>query len=135
MNGLSKRKSHRLLSQCHGLELAQTFPVIDASQGEEMAQRIQKKQGAISKAHPCLGKFIAYKRCIAQFSNSYLSKCQVTASRYQECLSTNGEGWEPPVSASFTRMLHSLNVFTKKRQISNISNLGAGSVLRLKPDS
>jgi hypothetical protein len=128
--GLSKRKTHRLLSQCQGLELNQSFPPILTSQGEEMAQRIQKKEGSVSSSHPCLTKFLSYRRCIAQFTNSYLSKCQVQASRYRECLDMNGEGWEPPVNASYIRTLHSLGVFSRSKKKASVSDIGAGTVLR-----
>lgn len=129
-SGLSKRKTHRLLSQCQGLELAQSFPPILTSQGEEMAQRIHKKEGAVSNAHPCLSKFLSYRRCIAQFTNAYLSKCQVPAARYRECLDVNGDSWEPPVNASYIRMLHTLGVFSKSKKKTSISDLGGGSVVR-----
>lgn len=133
MSGLSKRKTHRLLSQCQGLELAQSFPPILNSQGEEMAQRIQKKEGAVSSAHPCLSKFLSYRRCVAQFTGTYVSKCQVPAARYRECLDTHGETWEPPVNASYIRMLHSLGVLSKSKRKTSISDLGAGSVLKFSP--
>ena len=129
MNGLSKRKTHRLLTQCQGLELTQSFPPIFTSQGEEMAQRIQKKEGAVSQAHPCLSKFLSYRRCIAQHAGSYLSKCSVAAGRYRECLESSGDTWEPPANASYIRMLHSLGVFSKKPKRS-IKQVGAGSVIK-----
>jgi len=128
LNGLSKRKTHRLLKQCQGLELAQSFPEIYTSQGEEMAQRIQKKEGSVSASHPCLSKFLSYRRCVAQYTNSFLSKCTVQASRYQECLETNRD-WQPAASASYIRMLHSLGVFSKRKRAS-IQELGAGSVVQ-----
>jgi hypothetical protein len=131
MSGLSKRKTHRLLTQCQGLELNQSFPAIFTSHGEEIAQRIQKKEGAVSQSHPCLSKFLSYRRCIAQFTGSYMSKCQVAASRYRECLDANGDSWEPPVSASYVRMLHALGVFSKKKKTS-ISDMGAGSVIKFQ---
>lgn len=124
----SKRKSHRLLTQCHSLERTQAFPPIFTSQGEEMAQRIQKKEGAQSATHPCLSKFLAYRRCISQFTNSYLSKCTVPAGRYRECLETTGE-WQPPVAASYVKMLHAMGIFHKKKMPS-IAHLGAGSTLK-----
>jgi hypothetical protein len=127
INGMSKRKSHRLLKQCQGLELTQSFPPIFTSQGEEMAQRIQKKEGGASSSHPCLSKFLAYRRCVAQYTGSFLSKCSVAANRYQECLDTHGE-WQPAVSASYVRMLHTLGVFSKKKRAS-IRELGSGSVV------
>jgi hypothetical protein len=58
-----------------------------------------------------------------------MSKCSVAASRYRECLETSGDNWQPPVSASYIRMLHSLGVFSRKRKVS-ISDLGAGSVVK-----
>jgi hypothetical protein len=128
VNGLSKRKSHRLLKQCQGLELTQSFPPIYTSQGEEMAQRIQKKEGGVSSSHPCMSKFLSYRRCVAQYTGSFLSKCTVQANRYQECLDTNGD-WQPAASASYVRMLHSLGVFSKKKR-ANIQELGAGSVIQ-----
>jgi hypothetical protein len=128
MNGLSKRKSHRLLSQCQGLELTQTFPAIFTSQGEEIAQRIQKKEGAVSQTHPCMGRFLSYRRCVAQFAGSFLSKCTVQADRYRECLDTQGD-WKPAVNASYVQMLHTLGVFSKKKK-PTISELGAGSVMK-----
>lgn len=131
--GLSKRKSHRLLSQCQGLELTQSFPAILNSQGEEMAQRIQKKEGSVSSAHPCLSKFLSYRRCVSQFTGTYVSKCQVPAARYRECLDQNGDTWEPPVNASYIRMLHSLGVFHKSKKKTSISELGAGSVFKFSP--
>ena len=127
INGMSKRKSHRLLKQCQGLELAQSFPTIVTSQGEEMAQRIQKKEGGVSSSHPCLSKFLSYRRCVAQFTGSFLTKCSVAANRYQECLDTHGD-WQPAVTASYIRMLHTLCVFGKKKR-SNIRELGSGSVV------
>ena len=128
LNGLSKRKTHRLLSQCQGLELSQSFPPIFTSQGEEMAQRIQKKEGSVSASHPCLSTFLAYRRCVAQFNGSYLSKCSVAAGRHRECLDSNGD-WQPAVGASYVKMLHSLGVFSKKKRAS-INELGAGSVIK-----
>ena len=130
MSGLSKRKSHRLLSQCQSLQLAQAFPPILNSQGEEMAQRIQKKEGSVSSSHPCLTKFLSYRRCIAQFTGTYVTKCQVQAARYRECLDMNGDTWEPPVNASYIRMLHTLGVFSKSKKKTSISELGAGSVIK-----
>lgn len=94
-----------------------------------MAQRIQKKEGAVSQAHPCLSKFLSYRRCIAQYTGSYLSKCSVAASRYRECLETSGDNWQPAIGASYIRMLHSLGVFSKKKKTS-INHLGAGSVIK-----
>ena len=129
MSGLSKRKTHRLLSQCQGLELTQKFPAILTSQGEEMAQRVQKKEGAVSNAHPCLSKFLSYRRCVAQFAGSYMSKCSVPASRYRDCLEASGDNWEPPSSVSYIRMLHRLGVFSKKRKVA-INESGAGSVIK-----
>lgn len=124
----SKRKSHRLLTQCQSLQVNQSFPPIFTSQGEEMARRIERKQGAVSSSHPCLTKFLSYRRCIAQYTNNYLSKCSVTASRYRECLESTSE-WEPPVQTSYLKMLHALGIFHKKKTPS-ISKLGAGSLIQ-----
>jgi hypothetical protein len=128
-NGLTKRKSHRLLSQCQRLELAQSFPPIHASQGEEMALRIQKKEGSESASHPCLSTFLSYRRCVAQFSSSYVSKCAVAANRYRECLETKGD-WEPAVGASYVKLLQSMGVFHRGKKPNTITKLGAGSVVR-----
>ena len=92
-----------------------------------MARRIQKKEGAQSSSHPCLSKFLAYRRCVSQFTNNYLSKCAIPAGRYRECLDTTT--WQPAVSASYVKMLHALGIFSTKKK-SSISNLGAGSVIR-----
>lgn len=131
MSGLSKRKTHRLLPQCQSLELTQTFPTIRYSQGEEIARRIQKKQvSEASTQHPCLEKFYDYRRCVAQYHASYLTKCSVVASRYRECLKTASD-WKPIEGTNYVEVLHSLGIFSNKKK-PTIEERGAGSVMQFR---
>ena len=137
MNGVSKRKSHRLLQPT--LELSQTFPEIEHRQGRKILATIRRREAPPQTMHPCVKSHVNYLHCMKKYPDTYLKRCMIPATKHMECLSDHSH-WEPDQKFEYLSFLEHFKVFSEARYYKHsdpkaILREGAATVLSLaSPD-
>ena len=112
MNGVSKRKSHRLLSR--QLELSLSVPEIPHRQGAKILAAIRRKEAPPQTMHPCVKTQVSYTHCLRRYPETFDKRCSIQASKHSECLSANAH-WEPDAKFEYLTFLEHLNVLSESR--------------------
>ncbi|VWU50020.1 conserved protein, unknown function [Hepatocystis sp. ex Piliocolobus tephrosceles] len=105
-----KKKNSNLLFPV--AKLQKHFPLIEWWQGNEILNKIQRKNKQKLENNPCdslWGKFI---NCLRKYPHTF-SKCTIEGNRYLQCLSTLNQKEEKSSIQNYTKVLEYFKIFNE----------------------